>query len=123
MGSYLTKLMRNTFQTDNKQAIIECKSKLKNVFSKIDDTILSKKTTRYLGGNELGVADIALAALAGPVVMAREYCAGEFVSIFDELERQDPELREELLQWRNTLTGMYSLELYKNCRQTVTGYH
>eukprot|EP01034_Spumella_vulgaris_P026924 gene26924-33573_t len=64
----------------------------------------SNKTT-FLTSDTIGVSDIALASLFAPLVYPPEYCSGKYTYIFDKMQAQDAVALEDMLYYRNTVTG------------------
>jgi glutathione S-transferase len=112
LHDYMVKLIQPKNQTTNE----ECKMKLVSVIRKIGVLITNKKT-EFLGGDTIGIADIALASLMAPLVTPPLYCNGRFAHIFDKLENQDLDVFLEAKLWRSTVAGEYVMNLYKNHRQ------
>jgi len=115
LGSYLRKLMSKTMKTDKPLAVANCKAKLDEAIHEID-LIIEKRSTQFLGGNSLGVADIAVASLTAPLVNPDMYCGGRYGAVFAKLMQQDKELLGEVEKFRATTTGKYCLELYAKYR-------
>lgn len=62
------------------------------------------------------MADIAVASLLSPVLMPPKYLQGKYNNLFQNFEKNDFALSEELVFWRNTRSGKYVLELYDKYR-------
>ena len=56
----VTKILRNTFATDDTAALASCRSRLQEVFDSLGDRIRNRPG-RYLSGDTLGTEDLALA--------------------------------------------------------------
>ena len=64
--------------------------------------------------------DVAVAALAAPVVMPPEFCGGAYRPLFDALLAQDPEVAAEADEWRATPVGQHTLRIYEKHRLSLT---
>jgi len=115
LGSYAKKILVKAMQPYHTGAVAECRAKLEVALKRTDEIIASKKTP-FLGGATIGAADIAVAALAGPLVNAPQYCDGRYAPIFDKLMQQDDELRAEVMRVRATPTGAYAMMMYEKYR-------
>lgn len=62
------------------------------------------------------MADIAVASLLAPVLMPPKYIQGKYNNLFQNFEKTDLTLSEELEFWRNTKSGKYVLDLYEKYR-------
>ena len=114
-GRVVTKMMIQIFQPANEAANKECLDKLRDVFAIISEQIKSKKT-KYLYGDELGLADLAVAALASPVVMPDEFSRGKYNTLFNRLIDCEPEFKLRIDEFRATPAGQYVMLMYKNHR-------
>lgn len=115
VGRFVTKIMIKTFQPANEAASNECLEKLRIIFSKMSMQVASKKT-KFLYGNELGLADVAFASLAAAVVMPDEYSRGKYYTLFNKLINDDPEYKLRIDEFRATPAGQYVAQIYKNHR-------
>jgi glutathione S-transferase len=119
VGSYLRKIMITTMKPYNGAAVADCRLRLNAAFKRTDELIAAKKT-RFLGGgkkdSEIGLADIALASLAAPIVLPPENCGGKYTPVFQKLMAQDVALKAEVERYRSTVTGQYILDLYSKHR-------
>ncbi len=66
---------------------------------------------RYLGGEEISLADVALASLAAPAIVPAEY--GGPLPTLDEMP---PPMRAQVERWRAEPTGQFILRLYREDR-------
>lgn len=72
---------------------------------------------RYLCGDALSAADIAFASLAAPVLLPKQYG----VHPLPEPSELAPELREQILNYRQTPAGVFVLRLFAEERRLVVG--
>jgi glutathione S-transferase len=72
----------------------------------------------FLGGAALGQADVALCAIAAPLVMPEEYGgrARPMARHFRHLLAADGQLRAHVERWRGTEVGAYVLDVYARFR-------
>ena len=118
LGFLVRSNLRSSMRSEDPTAVAHCKTRLKRAFERVGVELQNKKTI-FLGGDSPGPVDFAIAALSAPVVAPREYCLGRYVSIFDEIERTDPEYRREVEYWRNTIVGQHCLMMYRNYGSAV----
>jgi len=118
-GRMLTEKMTKLFRSDDPAATDKCKEELRAVFARVEREHLSSlgKAKPWLGGKSPGLADVALAALAAPVLSPPDYCAGKYAKWFDLLLERDAALREETEAWRATAVGRHALKVYAACRR------
>jgi hypothetical protein len=114
-GDRVTKLMSKIFASSSESAFAECRAELVSLFDTIAPRIKARKG-RFLGGDSIGLEDIALASLAGPMVWPANYCGGAYAKWMGLLEAQDAELRRDLAYWRGTEVGAYVMRLYTEHR-------
>ena len=124
-----------------------CRDELRAIFARIEAEHLAPldpASRPWLGGARPGLADLALAALAAPVLSPPAYCAGKCTpppslsppprwraprrtperraavcadaKWFDLLLERDAALREETETWRATGVGRHALKVYAACR-------
>lgn len=115
LGNFLKKNMMKSMRPNDPQAVAECRAELEASLQKLD-AIITGKRTPFLGGESLGIADIAVASLFAPLVNPPMYCGGRYTPIFEELMAQDKDLRAEVDRMRATPTGAYVMELYAKHR-------
>jgi len=115
IGNDTKKILAKTFKPNDSEAVAICREKLCRLFKELDQILLQRKS-KYLGGDTVGVADIALAALGAPLVNPPLYCGGKFGKVFDAFLENDAEAKAETNYWRETVTGKYILELYQSHR-------
>jgi hypothetical protein len=112
LGNQTIKLLKKMFDpynTDN------CREKLLAGVAKIEK-ILDERSGPYLNGQQVGLADIALASLFAPLVSPPNYYEGKFSVVFNELLEKSDDIREETEYWRKTKVGQYVLEIYAKHR-------
>jgi len=114
VGSYLIKLMTKLFVPKG-FSIISTHEKLSSTLRKLDK-IVSQRKGIFLGGDQIGLADIALASLASPLLTPPLYCEGKYTHIFNKILESDSSVRKEVEGYRNTTMGQYVLELYSQHR-------
>eukprot|EP01038_Epipyxis_sp_PR26KG_P006192 gene6192-8529_t len=115
LGNFTIKIMRKIMKPNDIAECIKCKERLEVQFKNLDK-LISEKRTPYLGGEKIGLADIAVASLIGPLVNPPEYIGGKAAHIFDELMRVDKECGDNINHWRETVVGKYVLKMYKDHR-------
>eukprot|EP01033_Poteriospumella_lacustris_P010186 gene10186-7262_t len=115
LGNYVIKIMKKVFRPFDEVAVTKCKGSLQQTFDRLDRLVADRKGT-YLLGDELSLADIALASLAAPILLPPLYCGGKFTAQFQELYLSDPDARGEIDKWRSTITGQYVMKLYADHR-------
>lgn len=115
VGSYLTKLMVKIFKPNDLEAVSACREELKVVVASLD-VILAARPGKYMTGDTPGAEDLALAALAAPLVMPSQYCLGKYTPIFADLARVDSDFQREVDFWRGTEVGRYCLSMYETHR-------
>lgn len=115
LGNYVVKMMQKVFRPFDDMAVAKCKGSLQQTFDKLDRLVADRKGM-YLLGDELSLADIALASLAAPILLPPLYCGGKFTAQFQDLYNLDPDVRAEIDKWRSTITGQYVMKLYANHR-------
>ena len=115
VGGHVLKLLEKIFRPNDIDAVNKCRSDLKDVVSQCDDILKSRKG-KFLAGDSLGVADIALCSLVAPMVMPDGYANGMYFKNFQKLMDMDENLRNEIEYWRKTETGIYTLKIYNDYR-------
>lgn len=115
LGSYAKKILVKSMQPFHAGAVADCRAKLEIALKQVDDVVTSK-TTPFLGGDHIGVGDIAVASLVGPLINPPNYCNGRYTGIFEQLMRQDDELRAEVNAVRARPSGAYALMMYEKYR-------
>ena len=118
-GNYLIQKMIAIFKTADSATQPACVVQTQVAMDKIA-TLLAEKKTKYLSGDELGVADIFTASLIAVVVNPPEYGGRDnsLIKYTDEQERLDPEYAEHIKKWRNHPAGQYCLEIYRTHRMS-----
>lgn len=105
-------ILSKTYKPDDKAAADAARDRLKVIFVELE-AILQNRPGRYLGGDTMGVADVALAALTAPLVNPPLYCHGTYGKIFDAFLEHDALAKAETNYWRETVVGKYVLEMYQ----------
>ena len=108
--------MEKIFKPNDLDAFQECRESLLLVLDRLDDRI-KNKTTEFLAGNNIGVEDIAIASLCGPLINPKFYCNGEYIVQFDLLYEKDKEYKKDVDEFRKRPFGEYVLKIYKEYRQ------
>lgn len=114
-GKTVLQTLQKTLETNNPRANIVCKEKLTKAMSHLDD-IIGKRTTKFINGDTIGLADLAIASLAASVILPPLYCGGTFHRYFQDMIDRDEEARKEVEMWRNTITGKFVLQIYSEYR-------
>lgn len=113
LGWWLTKRMRNTFQTDNEVEKGKCAKELLEAFDAIDERWLADlEDEEYLGGTTPCMEDYALASMCAPVLFPPLYCDGLYNQHFDKLLDQDKTLSAMVDTLRKTKSGKHTLRMY-----------
>lgn len=115
LGAYAKKILVKAMQPYHAGALAECRAKLEVALKFVDQRVASK-TTPFLSGSSIGTADIAVAALVGPLINHPKYCEGRYAHLFEKLMQQDDELRAEVLRVRATPTGEFAMMMYEKYR-------
>lgn len=63
------------------------------------------------------LGDLAIASLVAPIINPPLYCNGMYAVAFDQLMRQDGDMRQQVLLWRGSTTGRFAMALYQNYRR------
>jgi glutathione S-transferase len=106
-------MLAKTFLADDARAHAECTVKLRELLERIGRTRLHRG--RYTLGDALTLEDVALAALAAPLVLPPLYAEGRFPELV-ALQAADAELRAAVGEWRATDVGKFVLRLYAEHR-------
>lgn len=115
VGGFTKKTLKKVYQPENVQAAEACRVKLEKVLKELE-VILNNRQGPYLGGEKIGIADVALAALAAPLVNPPLYCGGKYGKIFASYLEHDAEANALTNHWRESAVGRYTLELYQKHR-------
>lgn len=115
LGKFAKQMLAKTMKPFDAAAVADCKTKLEAALRQVDARIATK-TTPFLGGATIGVADIAVASLVAPLVNPPLYCGGRYAAAFNQLMQQDTLLRAEVERMRATTTGAYVMDLYAKYR-------
>lgn len=115
VGNKIVGSMTAFFRPNDPDAVSKCRSDLVQEVGKLDG-IITGKTTPYLGGDSVGIADIAVASLIAPLVSPKGYAGGAFDEIFERLSKQDPAVGKDVEYWSGTVTGKYVLDMYAKHR-------
>jgi len=116
IGGGLRRMLIESFQAADTQAFSDCKQRLMETFELIAATRLRGRSTKFINGESLCVEDVALCALAAPVVIPPQYCGGVYALYFDQALEQDVEFRREVTFFRETDVGRYVLQCYAEHR-------
>lgn len=129
-GDALTGRMAGMFGVEDAAVARECRERLRDVFSRLAAELEAhREAQRRRRGRSDGAAsttshhltspsavDVAVAALAAPVVMPPLFCGGKYRGIFEALLKQDPEWAAEADAWRATPVGQHTLRVYAEHR-------
>jgi glutathione S-transferase len=113
--------MREIFKPRDAAAVARCKGKLADVAARIEAEYLpadgAGAGSGFIGGaSSIGIADIAVASLAGPLVVPPEYAEGKSHEHFQKAMAQDEAFREEVERWRSTKLGRFTLRMFAEHR-------
>lgn len=114
-GRYLVSHMVNLFDSHNEEAKRECIEKIEVLLEKLGGMVKTRDG-KFLAGNQLGQADIALASICGALMFPDLYGEGVMVGYVAELSGRDPEFARGVEKWRKTEVGVYCTELYSKYR-------
>ena len=114
-GNILTEKMVALFDSHNEMTKKQCVVKLEVIIEKLS-TILRTRPGKFLGGDELGQADIALASLCGAIIFPDLYAGGLMTPFVHQMKNKDKEFSQEVERWRKTEVGSYCMDLYSQWR-------
>uniref|UniRef100_A0A7S0VQZ4 GST C-terminal domain-containing protein n=1 Tax=Hemiselmis tepida TaxID=464990 RepID=A0A7S0VQZ4_9CRYP len=119
---HVTKLLGGTFLVSDAAAKDVALARLRDTFRRIDDEHLRGKKGDYLsGGDAPGLGDVALAALAAPIVLPGRNYGGKYRGVFDRLLEGEAELRGIVEEFRATAVGRHCLMVYERHRPLAEG--
>lgn len=113
------KVMNKFFRPTDVAAVALCREKLVSAVGTIGIEKIAKRSGKYIMGDKLTQADLALAALMAPLLCPPLYALGTYDQWFKLAEAQDNQLKEEVLYWRSTEVGKYVMQIYRNERHRV----
>ena len=116
LSSNIKQAMVKMMKPYDQAAVTECRNNLNTTLNELNTIVLSKKTKFLYTDATIGVSDIAVAALIGPLVNPPEYCEGRYKDVFNMMIAQDPEARAEMERVRSMPIGKYVMELYADHR-------
>jgi hypothetical protein len=138
-GDALTGRMVKMFGVTDAAVADECRQRLRCVFATLAAELEARETDTKQSSSSSSsssyspssssssstswppsVFDVAVAALAAPVVMPPEFCGGAYRPLFDALLAQDPEVAAEADEWRATPVGQHTLRIYEKHRLSLT---
>eukprot|EP01035_Chromulina_nebulosa_P027583 gene27583-36296_t len=109
VGNTITDRLKKAFQPQNLEAVSQCREKLLVAVRTLDEWIEGRcfdlNPIARDPENPLSMADIAVASLLAPVLMPPKYIQGKYNNLFQNFEKTDLTLFEELEFWRNTKSG------------------
>jgi len=116
-GNFLIKRMVKIFKTDQPSTMSATEAQTQAALDKFV-AILAAKKTKYLAGDEPGVADFFAASLIAVVVNPDTYGGRNptMKKFVEEQEQLDPEYKAHIQKWRLHPAGQYCLELYRTHR-------
>lgn len=94
----------------NEKSMKRSKDRIDEVFHKVEE--LLKDGREYLVGDTFTVADLTLASLAIPVIVPKQYK-------YLELNELPDEMKKEVLNYRNSLTGQYILKTFERRKISI----
>jgi hypothetical protein len=105
-------------ETSNSKKIEACKVDVEFLMSTKLAAFVNERKGEFLGGDELGQADIALASLSSILICPEEYGgrSGTMFPFITKILASDPEFREFVLKMKATVVGEFCLKLYKEHR-------
>jgi glutathione S-transferase len=116
IGAFIHKLMSNLFGLGKADLLSECENKIDKLFERIATERLPKNS-KYINGDQISVEDIALCALAGPILAPAKYCGGAYVRVFSGVENADLLYHDKVERYRNTEVGKYVMQFYEENRE------
>ena len=114
----LTQTMHKMLRPMDALVVNNCKDKLRETVEKLG-VLLQNSNGKYIQGERLTAADIAIASLASVLVFPPALCNGEFSGIFSQLQSQDSELAQDVMYWRQTRIGEFVLFMYSEHRKSA----
>mmetsp|Transcript_62655 Transcript_62655/g.154020 ORF Transcript_62655/g.154020 Transcript_62655/m.154020 type:complete len:310 (-) Transcript_62655:360-1289(-) len=121
VGNYILNFFTKAFQPERPDLADSCRERLKKSFATVAKALEAKKGA-FLGGDKPGVADIAIAALAAPLVLPDENYGGMYHKIWTKIVSKSPGFRADQEFFRNTPVGKHTLKVYKEYRPTEPGF-
>ena len=115
-GNSLTKNMVKMFKTEDSGALSHCREEIDASFKHLAET-LDASPGPYFGGSTVSIADVAVAALAAPVILPEKYCGGRYKEVFEQLGARDLNWTKEVESWRSTRIGQHVLMVYDRHRK------
>jgi glutathione S-transferase len=121
LGAALRGALRARFRPEDQAGVAACVAKLDALLSPggpLAAALARRAGQPFLGGAALGQADVALCAIAAPLVMPEEYGgrARPLAHHFSHLLAHDEQLRAHVERWRGTEVGAYVLGVYARYR-------
>ena len=107
----VNRILIDRFKSTDKECIEECRMNLVRLFENDLLNLVTKRKHKYLCGDSISITDIALCALACPLVGHPKYCNGKYAE-FIELEEKDSEYKSDLEYWRNTVVSCFYFCLF-----------
>ena len=119
LGGALRARLSAVFGVGDAAGLAECVRQLDALLTSgaLVDALEARKGP-FLGGAELGAADLALASFAALCVLPEEYGGkgGTMAPHFAKLLSSDAVLRGHVERWRGTAVGAYAMLVYKTQR-------
>lgn len=111
IGMLVRYTMCSIFKPFDTKAVDKSKKELIAVVEELDVVIRNRKG-KYIGGDDLSTADIAIAALLSPMLANHMYNCGRFADVFNKLMKQDTNFTQEVKYFSESITGMYAMQMY-----------
>lgn len=115
LGKKVSSMMSGIFRSSDAALMAQCREKLVHVFDTLAE-ILAKSKGPFLTGATITTADVAVAALAAPLVSPELFAEGEYFKYFTLLEQQDPAFAAEVAFFRSKPIGQFVLLMYAQHR-------
>jgi hypothetical protein len=114
LGFVLKSMLRHAMKTSIPTEVKACKEQVEHLMSTKLAAYVKERKGKFLDGDKLGQADIALAALAAPLVIPEEYGGrhGTMWPYASKILATDPEFKEFFTKMRATVVGEYCLQIY-----------
>ena len=121
LGQSMTERMVRLFRADDGAAAAHGRERMHAARARVEQYVEQRLGEAgggdgFLGGAAPGMADVAIAALSGPMVLPPLYCGGRYQRWFDLLLERDADARDEIEAYRQTAAGKHCLSVYEACR-------
>ena len=117
-GYFFKVMLTNGLKLNDKAVIKACIDDIHDLLNTKLAAYITQKKTKYICGDTIGQADIAIASLCAVLVAPDEYGGrtGTMGPYINKMLAIDPEFKEFVTKARETVVGKYTLQLYKDYR-------